>query len=119
MQACVFPKRSNGNEKTRNRSRLPGREFDIGLSLNRKRGSAKHGLAADRKGCLQLIMDGLRRIAKQGPESIDREVISRSTYSAQAYPMPENLHVYQARTRALHGPCQTTRQNRKLARFTR
>ena len=64
MQACVFPKRSNGNEKTRNRSRLPGREFDIGLSLNRKRGSAKHGLAADRKGCLQLIMDGLRRIAK-------------------------------------------------------
>jgi len=43
---------------------LPGREFDIGVTLNRKRGGAKHGLAADRKWCLQLIMDGLCRIAK-------------------------------------------------------
>jgi hypothetical protein len=43
---------------------LPGREFDIGVTLNRKGGSAKHGLAADRKWCLQLIVEGLCRIAK-------------------------------------------------------
>ena len=43
---------------------MPGREFDIGVTLNRKRGGAKHGLAADRKWCLQLIRDGLYRIAK-------------------------------------------------------
>jgi hypothetical protein len=62
--ALAFAGFRNGDEKTRNRSRLPGRESDIGMTLNRKRGSAEHGLAADRKWCLQLIVDGLCRIAK-------------------------------------------------------
>jgi hypothetical protein len=62
--ALAFAGFRNSDEKTRNRSRLPGRELDIGMTLNRKRGSAKNGLAADRKWCLQLIMDGLYCIAK-------------------------------------------------------
>jgi len=62
--ALAFAGFRNSDEKTRNRSRLPGREFDIGMTLNRKRGGAKNGLAADRKWCLQLIMDGLYCIAK-------------------------------------------------------
>src|SRR5215472_15755398 len=67
------------------------------------------------------LAEGLRRVragiaGRLQPRALT--VIYRDT-QPKLIRWPENLHVYQARTRALYGPCQTTRQNRKLARFTR